>query len=39
WGNVVGQCADGVGYVLAPIERERVARCRQRIPCLTHRRL
>ncbi|MBF0294734.1 MAG: carbon-nitrogen hydrolase family protein [Magnetococcales bacterium] len=39
WGSVVAQCPDGVGFVLAPLEMERVARCRQRIPCLTHRRL
>ncbi|MBF0190678.1 MAG: carbon-nitrogen hydrolase family protein [Magnetococcales bacterium] len=39
WGMVVAQCADGVGFALAPLERERVAQCRQRIPCLTHRKL
>ncbi|MBF0342586.1 MAG: carbon-nitrogen hydrolase family protein [Magnetococcales bacterium] len=39
WGTVVAQCADGVGYVLAPLERERIIRSRQRIPCLSHRKL
>lgn len=39
WGSIVAQCADGVGYTLAPLDRERISRCRQRIPCLSHRKL
>ncbi|MBF0428453.1 MAG: carbon-nitrogen hydrolase family protein [Magnetococcales bacterium] len=39
WGMAVAQCADGVGFALAPLERERIILCRQRIPCLSHRRM
>lgn len=39
WGTVVAQCADQVGFALAPLERERIDQCRRRIPCLSHRRL
>ncbi|MEO5330521.1 MAG: carbon-nitrogen hydrolase family protein [Magnetococcus sp. YQC-5] len=39
WGTVIAQCPDGVGFAVAPLEQERIARSRQRIPCLMHRRM
>jgi nitrilase len=39
WGCITSRCPDGAGFAIAPIERQRIALCRQRIPCLKHRML
>ncbi|MBF0096853.1 MAG: carbon-nitrogen hydrolase family protein [Magnetococcales bacterium] len=38
WGQVVACCAEGRGFALAELQRERVLQSRQRIPCLQHRK-
>lgn len=39
WGRVVAEQPTGVGLALAALDPEAVARTRQRMPCLEHRRL
>lgn len=39
WGTVVAEASDGVGLVLARIERTRLAEVRRSLPSLQHRRL
>ncbi len=39
WGTVVAQASDGVGVVLARIERERQSEIRRGLPSLRHRRI
>jgi nitrilase len=39
WGEVVAERAEGEGFVLAPIERERIAEVRRSLPALENRRL
>lgn len=39
WGTVVADCSDGVGVVVATLTRSLVARARESVPCLRHRRL
>jgi predicted amidohydrolase len=36
WGTVVGERAEGDGVVVATLDGEVVARCRTRMPCLSH---
>ncbi|HEY6176797.1 MAG TPA: carbon-nitrogen hydrolase family protein [Kofleriaceae bacterium] len=36
WGTVVGERAEGDGVVVATLDGEGVARCRTRMPCLSH---
>jgi deaminated glutathione amidase len=36
WGTVVGERAEGDGVVVATLDGEAVARCRTRMPCLSH---
>jgi deaminated glutathione amidase len=38
WGQVLGDCAEGAGVVLADLDAQRVAQCRQQLPALAHRR-
>ena len=37
WGVVCARCPDGAGIALAPLEPQRVAHCRRKIPSLQHR--
>jgi deaminated glutathione amidase len=39
WGLVVGRASDGEGLALGQMDLQLLARIRQDIPCLTHRRL
>lgn len=39
WGDVVADAGDGIGVVLADIDKERLAGIRTRLPSLKHRRL
>jgi len=39
WGTVVAQVSDGVGFAVADIDLDRVARIRQEVPSLANRRL
>ncbi|MBF0125183.1 MAG: carbon-nitrogen hydrolase family protein [Magnetococcales bacterium] len=37
WGTVSAQCPEGEGVALAELDLSRVVRCRDMIPCLSHR--
>jgi nitrilase len=39
WGEVLAERAEGEGFVLAPIDRERIAQVRRSLPALENRRL
>lgn len=39
WGTILAECADGVGFCIAEIDRERLQRLRTALPALNHRRL
>ena len=39
WGVVLARCADGEGFCVAPVRRDRLAQVRREIPALQHRRL
>ncbi|MFO0548277.1 MAG: carbon-nitrogen hydrolase family protein [Polyangiaceae bacterium] len=38
WGDVIAQCSDGPGVVVAPIARARLTSVRKSLPSLAHRR-
>ena len=39
WGTVIAECGDHEGFALAPIDLGYQDSVRQRLPCLSHRRL
>jgi predicted amidohydrolase len=39
WGLVLARASEGVGLAMAPVDAERQADVRRRLPCLSHRRL
>jgi predicted amidohydrolase len=39
WGTVVSECGEEEGFAIAPIDLDRVARVREAVPSLRHRRL
>ncbi len=39
WGDVIAQASEGTGVVVAPVDLDRLADVRRRLPSLAHRRL
>jgi predicted amidohydrolase len=39
WGTVVADAPDGVGIVMARLDKQRIGEVRKSLPCLEHRRL
>lgn len=39
WGTVLARAREGEGVIVAPIDRDYLARVRKELPCLRHRRL
>ena len=39
WGSVIARASEGEGVILGAIDRAYLAKVRQELPCLQHRRL
>ncbi len=39
WGQVIARCSDGVGFVTARLDANRLREVRQNLPCADHRRI